>query len=100
MATIIKPDGETTEIKPADGETFTLKELQTIVGGYIERFPTDDGRHVFMNEDGKRLELPINPKATELCRNLLIYGDFIVGTVVILSREEQDTDPDDDDDAA
>ena len=36
MAKIIYPDGTTKDISPANGNDFSLEELQKIVEGYIE----------------------------------------------------------------
>jgi hypothetical protein len=36
MAIIVAPDGTETTVSPSAGETFTLVEMQGIVGGYIE----------------------------------------------------------------
>ena len=36
MATLIPAHGTPIYIEPANGRSFTLEELQTIVGGYIE----------------------------------------------------------------
>ena len=36
MATIYYADGRSEERQPANGHDFELKELQQIVGGYIE----------------------------------------------------------------
>jgi hypothetical protein len=39
--------------------------MHGFVGGYIELVRTLSGRVMFINEDGKRLELPVNRKVTE-----------------------------------
>jgi len=90
MAQLIKSNGEVTEVKPANGKTFSLKELQTFVGGYIERFRA--GKKVFnWNEDGRMMELPKNEKATDIlyleCDGLRNVQD-IVGDVLICEASE------------
>lgn len=82
-------------ITPRNGRAFELAELQAIVGGYIEaiRVPAGAVGHVpagetliaFCNEDGKRLELPINARATALLRP---WNDVICGDVVICTLTE------------
>ena len=67
---------------------FTLKQLQKIVGGYIEivRIPTEDeyGSMVMvLNEEGKLKSLPVNLPASMLSG--LMPHDQIVGTVLICS---------------
>ena len=87
MATIIPARGPLREIVPANGRSFSLAELQAIVGGYLEALRAPDGRIVFLNEDGKRLQLPINYSATWLLRHQ-IGGDHIVGDVVLCTEIE------------
>ena len=69
----------------------TLKEIQKIVGGYIE-FAYDDGKtQIICNEEGKVYGHPYNAEATKLWNKLLsdsqfyeINTDVLVGDVVIL----------------
>lgn len=84
MAHHIKTDGTTTRVTPADGVRFSLKELQTFVGGYIELVPYTDhlGADMLCNEEGRILELPHNPAASMLAQQDL-YGDILA-----LKREE------------
>jgi hypothetical protein len=101
MALLLKPhDGHSWY--PKHGVTFTLEELQTAVGGYIEaiRMPpmfwlTDLWRGpkeqvwLVMNEDGKRLGLPENPIGTELLRMAGgMEDDVVVGVVVVATHTE------------
>jgi uncharacterized protein DUF3846 len=95
MATLIPAAGAAREITPANGRAFTLAELQGIVGGYIEAIavPRDVGvfvgAHVaFLNEDGKRLNLPTNATAMMLWRHMLRPDDWIVGDVVVCTALE------------
>ena len=41
MTEIIKTDGTRQPVQPANGSDFTLKEMQAIVGGYIELVELD-----------------------------------------------------------
>lgn len=89
MAILIPPEGIAHEIEPAHGPAFTLQELQAFVGGYIEAVYLSDGRIMFINEDGKREELPINAIATELARmSGLAPWDQIVGPAIVCTRAE------------
>ena len=68
----------------------SLEEMQKIVGGYVERLSLADERAMYLNEDGKALNLPRNEMATFLGDLAGIAADdFIVGNVVILSKEEE-----------
>ena len=60
MATIFDVDGSRREVFPATPPTFTLRELQQYVGGSIELITMDDGTLMFINEEGKLLNLPYN----------------------------------------
>ena len=44
MATLIAIDGSETDVKPANGESFTLEEMQGSVGGYVQLITLPDGR--------------------------------------------------------
>jgi hypothetical protein len=89
MGKIIKTNGEIIDFSPKEknGE-FSLEELQSVVGGYIELVRCLDGKNfMIINEDGKGLKLPINHKATEIYSgNRLV--DFIVGDVVLCNSIE------------
>jgi hypothetical protein len=60
----------------------SLKVLQTLVGGHIEavhfRFGSGSNLYFYCNEDGKRLELPIN---------FSLGSDHVVGSIVISSAD-------------
>ena len=89
MATLLSADGSTRTVTPATGKAFTLIELQTIVGGYIETVGMRDGRVLVLNEDGKNLGLPNNPLATRVLHDAGgAPGDHIVGEAVVATRQE------------
>ena len=86
MATLIKSNGEETNILPQNKTDFKLDELQNYVGGLIQIVKTKDGRTMVINEEGKINELPINYKATEMYKYNVF--DFIVGDVLICNENE------------
>ena len=67
MGRLITVDGDTIDIAPAEGEVFTLRELQEYVDGYIEVIP----QHVYpdrvylCDEEGLLKGKDINFTATE-----------------------------------
>ena len=77
---ILKADGTIEEYKT---EKLSLDALQFNVGGFIERlarpeiFGIETAGDVYVNEDGKSLNLPVNPhvKSTEF--------DVLVGNILI-----------------
>jgi hypothetical protein len=84
MARWIKADGTEVTVKPLHGKTFTLEELQKYVGGFIELVYTNDGKEMYLNEEGKLKCLPVNRTAS-----LLYMGDdLIVGDVLVCGKGE------------
>jgi hypothetical protein len=93
VARVIHPNGEVQIKRPANGEKFTLEELQEMVGGYIElvHLPRGNGHATaYVNADGKLKGREYNAEASA------IYGreptDVIVGPMVIVSTESQKKD--------
>ena len=81
-ARIIYPGGEERHVYPKNLKKFTLEELQSFVGGYIERvqLPRGNGHAIaYVNEDGLSKRLEYNWKASS------IYNGSIVGPMVIVS---------------
>lgn len=94
---LIKTDGTQTEVEPADGKRFSLKELQGFVGGYIELVRLPTGMDIWLNEEGKLNDLTFNEKATALANGVIAQSDYIVGDVLFCSQEL--TKDDDEEDA-
>lgn len=101
MAILIPVQGDPRFIVPALQPAFSLSELQTLVGGYLEVVVlpwrvlggiagTQDGGPLlmFINERGKLEGLPLNRFATVLVQDTITPGDVIVGPAVICTREE------------
>ena len=51
MAEIIKTDGTRTAATPANGEYFTLEEMQVAVGGMVEIIELDEKQSMILNEE-------------------------------------------------
>lgn len=85
MAIIIRTDGTEENLFG-----LTLDNMQKAVGGNIEIIPTNDGRLMVLNEEGKLLELPLNRKATLLTRGVVAPSDLIVGDVIVANNDEID----------
>ncbi len=88
MAEVINVDGTRTQAVPKSGRTFRLKEIQAVVGGYVQIISLSDGRLMVLNEEGKINDLPPNHAATELARDVLFSGDYIAGDVLVCSSKE------------
>lgn len=87
MATLIKSNGKEQEISPKKGKSFKLKELQNLVGGYIETISVSTNQLMVINEEGKLRKLPFNQKATEIALENSVI-DAIVGDVLICMSNE------------
>jgi hypothetical protein len=85
-AIIIGTNGSVTDTEGA----FTLDELQTLVGGWIEAVGLGGGAHGYINEEGKYNPetCPPNKIATRLCHGQEAIGerDWIAGPMVILGE--------------
>lgn len=88
MATLIKADGATSDVLPSNGQSFTLKELQAFVGGYIEIIRVGSSTWYVINEEGKLLGLPANVAATHRAHDFLFEGDYLCGAVLICEPRE------------
>ena len=88
MAKIYKTNGEVLDIEPKNGKDFSLEELQTVVGGYIEIAEMQGGEYMVINEEGKLKGLPFNENATELYQKKVYQGDFIVGDVLVCKKSQ------------
>lgn len=87
MAMIIKTDGQVISVQPKNGKDFSLKELKTIVGGYIEIIRMND-KFMVVNEEGKLEQLPYNALATGLYLANVGGNDYIVGDVLVCGIDE------------
>jgi hypothetical protein len=88
MAKLIKVDGSETIVHPKDSH-FTLEELQAFVGGYVQMIQLPNGEEMYLNEEGKLENLPINRRATTLGKVCgIATDDCIVGDVIILNSQE------------
>jgi hypothetical protein len=94
MATLYRTDGTTEVLTPPNGVNWSLKELQTLVGGYIELTRTIDGRSLIVDDEGKLKGKPLNIAATKL----YVYGrhDPIVGDALIVDTHLEMNGPEED----
>jgi hypothetical protein len=82
---------ESQEIQNVEVEQMpTLKELQEIVGGYIEIVGLENGESMIVNEDGHRLNLMYNKKAHQYlatCRPFFAHMNIIVGNAIVVESK-------------
>ena len=73
-----------------------LKEAQEFVGGMVEGITFPNGDYLIINEEGKLMQLPLNPEATTLWRATFTkdkyafgYDDFVVGPAILIKKDAQ-----------
>ena len=71
-----------------------LKEAQEFVGGMVEGITFPNGDYLIINEEGKLMQLPLNPEATTLWRMTFTkdkyafgYDDFVVGPAMLIKKD-------------
>ena len=77
FAQIIYPNYNNQAVVPGNGTDFTVKELQDIVGGSIERIELPDNMALVVNQDRVLQKLPYNEFASMLF-NFNLYGNVIL----------------------
>jgi Domain of unknown function (DUF3846) len=81
-------DGMVTVLPDATYET-----LKAALGGWIERCPADPGVSLWVDEEGKLKDLPLNMTATHLWSKVDKFhcvraGDFVAGPCVITGGDD------------
>ena len=73
-----------------------LKAAQKFVGGMVEGITFPNGDYLIINEEGKLMQLPLNPEATTLWRATFTkdkyafgYDDFVVGPAILIKKDAQ-----------
>lgn len=98
MAMLYMPDGRTKVVHPANGKHWTLAELQSFVGGYVEVARTINGGYMVINELGKCLTpmLDLNRPATRIYQHGRV--DPIVGPALVVDTKLELVGPEDEPD--
>ena len=70
-----------------------LKTAQDFVGGMVEGISFPNGDYLIVNEEGKLMQLPLNPEATALWRITFTkdkyvtgHDDFVVGPAILIKK--------------
>ena len=70
------------------------KEVSEFVGGMVECVQFPNGDLLLLNEEGKLMNLPLNPEATALWRATFTkeeysfgYDDFVVGPAILIKAK-------------
>ena len=71
-----------------------LEAAQKFVGGMVEGITFPNGDYLIINEEGKLMQLPLNPEATALWRAtftkdkyLFGHDDFVVGPAILIKAK-------------
>ena len=67
------------KIIEASKDEPTLESAQEFVGGMVECITFPNGDLLLINEEGKLINLPLNPEATALWRATFDNDNFITG---------------------
>ena len=88
-ASLIYPNGEVDSISLPEDEEARLRQLQEMVGGYIEVVALPGERHMVINENGKDGPHMINHTATAIAHEAesIMPTDYIAGVAVIIPAE-------------
>ena len=89
LATLISPNGEVDSVFLPEDDESRLRQLQGIVGGYIEAVSLPGERCMVINENGKDGPHMINHTATAIAHEAeaIMASDYIAGVAVILPQE-------------
>ena len=74
------------------------KEVSAFVGGMVECVTFPNGDLMLLNEEGKLMQLPLNPEATALWRATFTkdkyafgHDDFVVGPAILIKKDALNT---------
>jgi hypothetical protein len=94
MKTKINTDASEFKIIEDVKDEPDLKAAQEFVGGMVEGISFPNGDYLIINEEGKLMQLPLNPEATLLWRLTFTkdkyitgYNDFVVGPAILIKKK-------------
>ncbi|MDA8416568.1 MAG: DUF3846 domain-containing protein [Betaproteobacteria bacterium] len=89
LAIVISPDGEIDSVTLALDDESRLRELQSLVGGYIEAVSLPDDCFMALNENGKDGQHIVNHTATAIAHEAeaIMPSDYIAGVAVIVPEQ-------------
>jgi hypothetical protein len=69
-------------------ELPSLEEMQKFVGGYVEALELKNGHTMYVNEEGRLKDLPVNNMATAFWIASWDFNEPIVGNVLYHIKEK------------
>jgi hypothetical protein len=89
MAYLIHPDNREETVKPKNGKRFSLKEVQALIGGYVQVIDCCDGSLLYVDEEGLPKGLQTNVSASNLLQKKSVRTTLpLVGKVLVCSKGE------------
>jgi hypothetical protein len=90
LGVVIKAEGTLERLDLSESEQ-ELKSLQNAVGGYVQVIELEDDFTMWVNEEGKLLNLPVNEIATVIWEvRFGLDTDIICGDVVFTGGMDED----------
>jgi sarcosine oxidase gamma subunit len=77
-------------IKPANGVNWSLEELQTLVGGYIEAVRIGPSKWLIVDEEGLLKNKPFNANASTMASCQIVGDAVMVGTWMEMNGPEDE----------
>lgn len=97
----VKVDGTVRDMGPGGRDSLTLKQLQEMVGGYVQEVRLPDGSILGCNEEGLLDKLPVNDTISRIWReqfpfekypgNNMAFFTGILGDCYLITDREIDT---------
>jgi hypothetical protein len=88
-AIAITTNGEIAFIEMNESDSM-YEKMKNFIGGWAEAVGLKNLGHMYVNEDGKRLDLPINHMATAVYSAFTGISDIIVGNVMIFGMPDDE----------
>ena len=100
METQTKTNTDSSEFKIIENKKDEpqYKEVSKFVGGMVECVQFPNGDLLLLNEEGKLMQLPLNPEATALWRTTFTadkyitgVNDYVVGPAILIKKNALNT---------
>ena len=100
MTTQTKTNTDASEFKIIENKKDEpqYKEVSKFVGGMVECITFPNGDLLLLNEEGKLMQLPLNPEATALWRSTFTkethingYDDWVSGPAILIKKNALNT---------
>jgi hypothetical protein len=87
-ALILGYDGSEKEVTLPEEQGAQFESVMETVQGMVAQHVLPNGKIMYINEEGKVMDLPINYKATNLAKKILKIDEYILGNAVIVEAKK------------